>query len=91
VTFDRGTVFQILECRPKDYPKLLEERHPHVLEEILKIWDSPEGLAFFTDLLRTNGSSGGRLGRNGFSKEVWNEIFRLDILYYRKFHSEAKK
>ena len=88
---DRGTIFRILKCSSEDYPKLLEKKHPHVLEEILKIWDSPDGLAFFTDLLRINGSSGGRLSRDGFSNEVWNEIFRLDQIHYRKFHSIVRK
>ncbi|MGO8754283.1 MAG: hypothetical protein ACLQHK_03525 [Gallionellaceae bacterium] len=81
ITIDRETVQQTLKCSPDQYPKVLEEKFPHVLEKILKLWNSAEGEAYVTDLLQTNGHGGGRVGRDGFPEKVWQEIFRLNVLY----------
>jgi hypothetical protein len=81
IKISRETVLQTLNCSPDQYPKILEEKFPHVLEKILKLWNSPEGEAYFTDLLQTNGCGGGRIDRNGFPEKAWQEIFRLNMLY----------
>lgn len=77
----RDAVLQTLGCSPNQYPKMLEERFPHVLENILKLWNSPEGESYFTDLLQPNGRGGGRFDRDGFPERAWQEIFNLKLLY----------
>jgi hypothetical protein len=77
----RETVLQTLRCSPNQYPQLLEERFPHVLEKIVKLWNSPDGEAYFTDLLQPGGRGGGRFDRDGFPEKAWNEILQLKLLY----------
>jgi hypothetical protein len=81
LAINRELALQTLKCSPNLYPKILEERYPHVLEKIIKLWNSPEGEAYFTDLLQPNGRGGGRMDRDGFPQNVWDEIFRLLQLY----------
>ena len=81
MTISKETVLQTLKCSPDQYPKMLEEKFPHILEEIVKLWNSPEGGAYFTDLLQGNGRGGGRVDRDGFPEKVWQEIYQLAELY----------
>ena len=78
----REEVLQTLRCLPNQYPKLLEEKYPHVLEKIVQLWNSPDGLTYFADLLHPT-CSGGRFDRSGFPEEVWNEILRLNELFLK--------
>ncbi len=82
VLINREFVHHKLKCNPKHYPLMLEERFPHVLERIVKLWDSADGEDYLNDLLKPN-SSGGRQGREGFPEQAWDEIFQL-LLHYRK-------
>lgn len=77
----REAVLQTLRCSPNLYPQMLEERFPHVLEKIVQLWNSPDGEAYFTDLLQPNGRGGGRFDRDGFPEKAWQEIFKLKQLY----------
>lgn len=77
----RGTVLQTLKCSPSLYPRMLEEKFPHVLEKIISLWHSPECEAYLADLLQPNGRGGGRMDRDGFPEEAWQEIFQLKQLY----------
>jgi hypothetical protein len=77
----RETVLQTLRCSPNQYPQMLSERFPHVLEKIVQLWDSPDAESYFSDLLQPNGRGGGRFDRDGFPEQAWQEILQLQILY----------
>ena len=62
----REIVLQTLNCGPIQYPQMLEDRFPHVLEKIVKLWNSHEAEPYFEDLLQPNGRGGGRFDRDGF-------------------------
>lgn len=79
----RETVLQTLKCSTNQYPLLIEEKFPHILEKIVQLWNSPEGEAYFVDLLQPNGRGGGRMDRDGFPDKVWEEILKLKLLYER--------
>jgi len=76
----RETVLQILKCSPNLYPRILEERYPHVLEKIVQLWGSPDGEYYLADLLNPS-YSGGRFNRRGFPVDAWKEIL---LLFYNK-------
>jgi len=78
----KETVLQTLKCLPNQYPKILEEKYPHILEKIVQLWNSPDGEAYLADLLHPV-SSGGRFDRIGFPKEVWEEVLRMNELYMK--------
>jgi hypothetical protein len=90
MTISRKTVLNTLNCDQSEYPEMLAAKFPHVLKKILELWNSPGCGAYFTELLRTDGGGGGRMNRNGFPKQAWNEIFRLNALY-RKPRPVPKK
>jgi hypothetical protein len=62
------------------YPKMLEEKYPHVLEKIANLPNSVEMERFFEDLMLTQ-----RSGRQGFPIEVFGELTAL-INVYRKLN-----
>jgi hypothetical protein len=62
------------------YPKMLEEKYPHVLEKIANLPNSVEMERFFEDLMLTQ-----RSGRQGFPVEVFGELMAL-INVYRKLN-----
>jgi hypothetical protein len=78
---NKETVLQTLNCTPNQYPQMLGERFPHVLEKVLKLWNSPEAEAYLADLLQPNGRGGGRMDRDGFPEKAWYEIFQLKVLH----------
>jgi hypothetical protein len=63
---------------------MLDERFPHVLENVVKLWDSPDVEPYFVDLLQPDGRGGGRLDRDGFPAQAWQEILRLKLLHGRQ-------
>lgn len=77
----RETILQTLKCLPNQYPQLLDEKFPHVLEKIVELWNSPDGEDYLHDLLQPNGRGGGRFDRHGFPEKVWWEIYSLNELY----------
>jgi hypothetical protein len=87
---NKEIVVQTLNCTPSQYPQILVERFPHVVERVLKLWNSSEAEAYFADLLQPNGRGGGRMDRDGFPEKAWYEIFQLKILY-SKAHSKSAK
>lgn len=74
-------VLQTLKCSKDQYPRLLAEQFPHVLERIAAMWNSPDFPAYIADLMQSNGRSGGRLDRDGFPRNVWQEIYNLAELH----------
>jgi hypothetical protein len=62
------------------YPKMLEERYPHILEKIAGLVNPVEIEKFFEDLMLTQ-----RTGRQGFPVEVFGELLAL-INVYRKLN-----
>ncbi len=79
----REAVLQTLQCSPNQYPQMLEERFPHVLEKIVQLWNSHEAEHYMADLLQPNGRGGGRFDREGFPERAWQEIFLLKQLYHK--------
>jgi hypothetical protein len=77
----RETVLQTLQCGPNQYPQLLSEKFPHILEKIVNLWNSPEAEPYLADLLQPNGRGGGRMDRDGFPEKAWQEIFQLKLLH----------
>ena len=86
----RETVLQTLKCLPNQYPQLLNEKFPHILEKIVELWNSPDGEDYFNDLLQPNGRGGGRFDRHGFPEKVWWEIYSLNELYKKPRPKPAK-
>ena len=78
---NREAVLQMLKCNSNQYPQMLEDKFPHILQKIITLWNSPEGAAYLTDLLQPNGRSGGRMDRDGLPEKVWQEIFEIKKLY----------
>ena len=78
---NREAVLKLLQCNPNQYPQMLEDKFPHILNKIITLWNSPDGAAYLTDLLQPNGRSGGRMDRDGLPEKVWQEIFQLKQLY----------
>lgn len=74
-------ILNTLRCSMSQYPKVLAENYPHVLAKIISLWHSPEGEIYLADLLQPNGRSGGRMDRDGFPSNAWQEIFELKVLY----------
>jgi hypothetical protein len=81
---DRETVLNTLKCRPNQYPQLLDERFPHVLEKVVDLWNSPDVETYIADLLQPNGRSGGRFDRDGFPDKAWREILQLQLLHNKQ-------
>jgi len=77
---NKKVVLQTLKCFPNQYPQMLAEKYPHVLEKIVQLWNSPDGEAYLADLLHPT-MSGGRFDRKGFPESVWHEILCLSELY----------
>jgi hypothetical protein len=75
---------------PNQYPQLLHEKFPHVLEKIVEPWNSHDGEDYFHDPLQSNGRGGGRLDRHGFPEKVWWEIYSLNELYKKPRRKSAK-
>lgn len=80
---DKDIVLHTLKCAPSQYPQVLEEQFPHILENILKLWDSPEAEPYIADLLRPNV---GRFDRDGFPDQAWKEILHLQVLHGKQYH-----
>ena len=74
-------IYQTLKCTKDQYPTILVKQFPHVLEQIIAKWRSPDFSVFIADLLQTNGRSGGRLDRDGFPTDAWQEIYKLAELH----------
>ncbi len=83
IVIDRHEVLKTLQCGAHMYPHTLEARFPHVLEKIVKLWNSPGAAHYLADLLQPNGRGGGRMDREGFPEQAWQEIFQLSQLYHK--------
>ncbi|MBI4807499.1 MAG: hypothetical protein HY799_00900 [Nitrosomonadales bacterium] len=78
---NREVVLHTLKCSPEHYPKMLDEQFPHILEKIVKLWDTPDAEPYIAKLLRPNAE---RFDREGFPDEVWGEILHLQVLNGRQ-------
>lgn len=81
---NREVVLHTLKCSPDQYPQMLDERFPHVLEKVVQLWDTPEAQPYLADLLQPNGRGGGRFDRDGFPDKAWGEILQLQVLYNKQ-------
>lgn len=81
---NREIVLHTLKCSPNQYPHTLDERFPHVLENVVRLWDSPDAEYYLADLLQPNGRGGGRFDREGFPDRAWEEIMHLQLLYSKQ-------
>lgn len=77
----RETVMQVTKCGQEDFPVMLSERFPHILEKLINLWGKSAIMPLFSDLLQPDGRGGGRLDRDGFPDEAWNEILQLKVLH----------
>jgi hypothetical protein len=82
---DREVVLQTLKCSPYQYPQMLDERFPHVLEKVVNLWHTSEVESYIADLLNPI-RSGGRFDRDGFPDRAWQEIFQLQVLRGKLSH-----
>jgi len=80
---DKEAVLHTLKCNPSQYPQMLDEKFPHVLKNVVQLWETPDAEPYFSDLLQPI-SSGGRFNRDGFPEQAWQEILRLKLLYSRQ-------
>lgn len=78
---NRDVILQTLKCSPGQFPQVLDARFPHVLENIIQLWDSPDVEPYLADLLQPAGRGGGRFDRDGFPEEAWTEILHLQLLH----------
>lgn len=78
---DREQILLTLKCGPNQYPQMLEEKFPHILEKVVSLWGTPEADPYFADLLQPSGRGGGRFDRDGFPEKAWQEILQLRLLH----------
>jgi len=76
----RETVLQTLKCSPAEYPLMLEQKFPHILDKLVQLWHTPEAELYLSDLLQPNGRGGGRMDRGGFPEQAWQELLQLKVL-----------
>ena len=81
---NREIVLNTLKCSPNQFPQTLNERFPHVLENVIRLWNSPDAEYYIADLLQPNGRGGGRFDREGFPDQAWEEIMHLQLLYNKQ-------
>ena len=81
---NREVVLHTLKCSPYQYPHILDERFPHVLEKLVTLWHSSEVGPYIADLLHPT-RSGGRFDRQGFPDQAWNEILQLQMLHGKQY------
>lgn len=81
---NREIVLNTLKCSPNQFPQTLNERFPHVLENVVRLWNSRDAEYYLADLLQPNGRGGGRFDREGFPDRAWEEIMHLQLLYNKQ-------
>ncbi len=74
-------LLKLLDNREEKYPHELEKQYRRILNNIVRLWDSPEIEHYFTDLL-----VGSRANRRGFPPEVAVEIAYLSVVRARQTH-----
>jgi len=58
------------------YPYALEGKFPHILVEIMSLWDGEEMDSYFTGLMVSD-----RIGRAGFTPDVAADIMHLSLVH----------
>jgi hypothetical protein len=81
IMMSQEVVLQTLKCSLNHYPRMLDEKFPHVLENVVRLWDTPDVVPYLIDLLQPDGRGGGRFNRDGFPEQAWQEILHLQILH----------
>lgn len=74
-------LLKLLDNREEKYPHALEAQYRRVLNNIIRMWDSPDIQKYFSDLLVSN-----RSNRKGFPPEVAVEIAYLSMVNIRQAH-----
>ncbi len=69
-----------------NYPNALEERFERILIKIEQLWDKPQIHAYFSELIID-----GRGGRQGFPKEVMEDILSLRQIRESQYIHEAER
>lgn len=74
-------LLKLLDYREDKYPHALEQQYRRVLNNIMRLWDSPEIDNYFAELLVSS-----RPNRRGFPPEVAVGIAYLSLVHARKAH-----
>lgn len=64
--------YPMFACLGEQYPFALEQQYERILKKIVELWDTQEIDAYFSDLVIDT-----RGGRQGFPRDVLNDIMRL--------------
>jgi ankyrin repeat protein len=64
--------YPLFECLGEQYPHALEQKYERILKKISDLWETPEIDAYLSDLVIDT-----RGGRQGFPKDVMNDILTL--------------
>ena len=81
VTIMDVRLLKLLDHREDKYPHALEQQYRRVLNNIMRLWDSPEIDNYFSDLLVSS-----RPNRRGFPPEVAVGIAYLSLVHNKKTH-----
>lgn len=74
-------LLKLLDNREEKYPYALEQQYRRILNNIVRLWDSPDIEPYFTELLVSS-----RPNRKGFPPEVAVEIAFLSLVHTRYKH-----
>jgi ankyrin repeat protein len=74
-------LLKLLDHREDKYPHALEQQYRRVLNNIMRLWDSPEIDNYFSDLLVSS-----RANRKGFPPEVAVGIAYLSVVHNHQVH-----
>ncbi len=77
-------LLKLLDYREDKYPHALEQQYRRVLNNIMRLWETPEIDNYFTELLVSS-----RPNRRGFPPEVAVGIAYLSVVHSRKVHESA--
>ncbi|MDD2775604.1 MAG: ankyrin repeat domain-containing protein [Gallionella sp.] len=75
-------LLKLLDNREEKYPHALEKQYRRVMNNIVRMWDTPDIQHYFTDLLVSS-----RSNRKGFPPEVAVEIAYLSMINIRQTHT----
>lgn len=82
---DNPRFAKMYQRNPAKYPYVLQERYMRILNRISDLWGNPDLDGYFEDLLIDR-----RGGRQGFPKEVLNDIMRLQVAHLDHMASKAQ-
>jgi hypothetical protein len=74
-------ILKVLNTNTEFYPQNLEQKFPHLLERMIKLWNSPQFDAYVNQLMLDKREH----HRQGFPAEVASEILRLSIIHTEQY------